>query len=211
MVWRRPVLISTLLAIPFILVGGVIQILGIALLVAFSIPLVLLGVFLIGVGVYTRLAAQSDPTFREDEELLETRRPRFRVAGLKVALSVPFFLAAPVLLFFTVLPLVWPFVFFFGALFFFFSGFTTYCRNILTTYYLTDQRIISVYRFISVDRKEIPLDRVKVIKEGRSVWETILGLGNVLAATGGTETLQITVRHVSDPSPFAEELRKRSG
>lgn len=211
MIWRRPVVISGLLALPFVLAGGVIQIIGLAFLIAFSVPLILLGLFVIAVGIYVRLASQSAPTFREEEEVLETRRPRFRVAALKVGLSVPFFLAAPVVLFFTVVPLMWPFLLFFGALFFFFSGFTTYCRNMLTTYYLTDQRIISVYRFISVDRKEIPLDRVKVIKEGRSVWETILGLGNVLAATGGTETLQIKVRHVGDPAPFAEKLRERSG
>lgn len=206
----RPLFWSLLLALPFVAGGGAILFIGITVLTAFALPLFLLGGFVIIVGLYVRSAARESPTFREDEEVIDTRRPRYRVAAFKVALSMPFFLGAPVILLFTVMPYLWPTLLFFGGLFFFFSGFTTYCRNILTTYYLTDQRIISVYRFLSMDRKEIPLDRIRVIQERKSVWEMLLRLGNVLVATGGTETLQINVRHIPDPSPFAEELRNRS-
>lgn len=206
----RPGLWSTLVAVPFVAAGAAAYYVSMAFLLAFGLPLVVLGVFVLVVGWYVKSVAPSPPEFREDEELVETRRPRYRIAAVKVALSAPFFIGAPFLLFFTLAPYLWPTLLMFGGLFFFFSGYADYCRNLLTMYYLTDQRIISVYRFLSIDRKEIPLEKVRLIRERKSIWETFLKLGNVQVVTGGTQDLQVRVRHIPDPTPFAEEIRNRS-
>lgn len=206
----RPAIWSTLLGLPFIGVGAAIYVMGMMFLLAFTLPLVVIGAFVIVVGFYVQFVAPSSPTFRQDEELIETRRPRYRIAAVKVALSSPFFVGAPFLLFFTLAPYVWPALMFFSGLFFFFSGYATYCRNLLTTYYLTDQRVISVYQFLSMDRKEIPLDKVRVIQEQKSIWETFFRLGNVKVATGGGQELQIAMSHLPNASGFAETLRNLS-
>lgn len=206
----RPALWSTVVAIPFVAAGAAAYFVSMTFLLAFGLPFLMLGAFVLIVGLYVKSVAPSSPEFREDEELIETRRPRYRIAAVKVALSAPLFLGAPILLFFTVAPYLWPTLLMFGGLFFFVSGYADYCRNLLTMYYLTDQRVISVYRFLSIDRKEIPLTKVRLIRERKSIWETLLKLGNVQVATGGTQSLQIRIRHIPDPTPFADEIRNLS-
>lgn len=77
---------------------------------------------------------------------------------------------------------VYPTVAFFLGLYLYSSGLLSFWQNALTTFYLTDQRLISVFRFLTLTRKEIALPNVQMIQERKSVWEIRVGLGNVRVA-----------------------------
>lgn len=206
----RPALWSSLLGLPIAGAGLWLHFRGGALS-SWGLPFVALGGFVIAVGVYVRFAAPAPPTLEEDEELVETRYPRQRAAAVKVILSTPFPLVAAFLLFFTRLPYVYPTAAFFVGLLLFSTGVLTYWRNTLTTYYLTDRRVISAYRFVSLNRTEIPLDRIRVIQERRSVVESLVGLGSVRVAAGSGGGLEIVTGNVRDPGPFADRVRELAG
>lgn len=94
-----------------------------------------------------------------------------------------------------------------AGLFFFSTGLHTYWINTLTTYYVTNQRLIKEYRFISLVRQELPFEKVRGVQERKSVWETLVGLGNVRVASGGGGTLEIVIRNIYHPTDFADEIR----
>lgn len=143
-----PAVWSSLLGAPFVLGGGFLYLAnethpypGMV-----GLPFVLFGAFVVGVGVYIHLVAAPDPpTLRDGEEIIDTRHPTQRVAQVKVGISVPFLLSAMYLLFFSMVPYVYPSVGFLVGLYFFSTGIHTYWTNSLTTYYLTNQRVIREY------------------------------------------------------------------
>lgn len=205
----HPAIWSTLLGLP-IAGGGLWLHLRGGHLSSWGLPFVVLGGFVVAVGIYVQFVAPAPPALRDDEELLETRHPRQRAAAVLVILSTPFPLVAGYLLFLTRLPYVYPTLAFFAGLLLFSLGVLTYWRNTLTTYYLTDRRVISAYRFVSLDRTEIPLGKVRVIQERRSVPEALAGLGSVRVAAGSGGGLEVVVGNVRDPGSFAERLRERA-
>ena len=144
---------------------------------------------------------------RDGEEIIETRNPAQRAAAVKAAVGFVVLSVAGYLLFFTFLPYVYPLAALVGGLYLFSTGLYAYWTNTLTTYYVTNQRLIKEYRFISLVREELPFEKVRGVEERRSVWETIVGLGNVRVASGGGRTLEVVVRNVYSPTEFADEVR----
>jgi hypothetical protein len=53
----------------------------------------------------------------------------------------------------------------------------------------------------------VPLDKVRTVEEQKSIWEVLVGLGNVRVASGGGGGLEITVRNIYRPTAFADEVR----
>lgn len=166
------------------------------------------GAFVVGLGAYIQyVAAPARPTMREGEEIVDTRNPANRAAIAKTLVGLGFLLAAGYLLYFTFEPYVYPTVAFVVGLYLFSTGFYAYWTNTLTTYYVTNQRLIKEYRFVSLVRHEVPFDKVRGVQERKSVWEALVGLGNVRVSAGGGSSLEIVVRNIYRSGRFADEIR----
>lgn len=216
-----PAVWSTFLAIPFAAIGvylyivpqsaftlpggtipaGDVQLLG--------IPIMFFGGFIFFVGLYIHfIAAPSTPRLQDDEHIVETRTPSQRVALSKIAIGIPILGIAGYLLLFTLTPYVYPTVTLVLGLFLFSSGLKTYWANTLTSYYVTNYRVIKEYRFLSLRRQEIPLDKIRGVEERKSITEVLVGLGNIqIASGGGGGSVRIVVRNIEDSTGFADELR----
>lgn len=164
---------------------------------------------LVGVlGVYVQArAAPSDPSLRDGETMETTRNPTQRVASTKVLGAIPVLGLTVYWLTQTQLPYVYPTITLLAGLWLFTTGLKRYWINSLTTYYLTDQRIISEYRFISLQRNRIPLEQVRGVSEERSLLESLAGLGNVRVSSGDSGALTVFCRHITNPGQFADRLQ----
>lgn len=173
-----------------------------------GIPIIAFGLFVIALGMYIHyLAAPEPPTMRENEELVDTRNPAQRAALAKSSVGFLLLMAAVYLYFFTYKPYVYPTVSFAAGLYLFSTGFYVYWTNTLTTYYVTNRRLIKEYRFISLVRQEVPFDKVRGVQERKSIWEALVGLGNVRVSTGGGSSLEIIIQNIYSPRQFADEIR----
>lgn len=174
-----------------------------------GLPMIVFGLFVIAIGVYVHVVASPDrPTMRDGEDVVDTRNPANRAAIAKTAMGLVALLIAGYLLLFTLRPYVYPTAAFIVGLYLFSTGLYNYWTNTLTTYYVTSQRLIKEYRFISLVRQEVPFEKVRGVEERRSIWEALVGLGNVrVASGGGGGTLEIVIRNIYSPTAFADEIR----
>lgn len=173
-----------------------------------GVPLAAFGLFVVGIGLYVQFASTPDrPTMREGEWIVDERDPAQRGALLKTFASVPFLAAAADLLYFTTYPLVYPTLALAVGLYLFSAGIHEYWRNTLTSYLLTNRRALEEYRFISLSRTEVPLEKVRAVEERRSPLDALFGLGDVHVRAGSTGDLSVTVRSVCDSTAFADEIR----
>lgn len=174
-----------------------------------GVPLVLFGLFVVGLGVYVQFASAPDrPRMREGERIVDERDPAQRSALLKAFSSVPFLAAGLDLLYLTTYPLVYPTAVLAVGLYLFSTGIHEYWRNTLTSYVLTDRRMLEEYRFVSLSRNEVPLEKVRAVRERRSFLDTLFGLGDVYVRAGATGDLSVTVRSVYDSTEFADAIRR---
>lgn len=200
---------STALSILFVASGGYVYFGQTPFPEVLGTPLLLFGAFVFVTGWYIHLvAAPPAPTLREDEEIIDTRHPTQKAPLAKVLLGLPFLLAAGYFLFFTMYPYVYPTVAFAVALYLLSTGLLTYWTNSLTTYYVTTDRVMSSFRLFSLVRKEIPMEKIRAVKESKSPIEAIVGVGNIRVASGGGAGLEVVIRNVDDAIPFADEIRK---
>lgn len=217
----KPALWSTLLGVPFLAVGAYLYwlhesgliISGMTIpasdLRPLSLPIAVFGGFILLIGLYIEfVAAPSAPQLQDGEEIVDIRHPSQRVAISKLLIGIPALVVAGYLLFFTVVPYVYPTVALLVGLYFFSSGLKIYWANTLTSYYITTQRVIKEYRFLSLRRQEIPLEKIRAIEERKSVTEAIVGLGNIqIASGGGGGSVRIIIRNLGNSTGFADELR----
>lgn len=216
-----PAIWSTLLSLPFIGAGAYLYLtpnqylelptstVTSANLELAGAALIIFGLFILMIGVYVQFVSPTSPSFHGDEEVVDNRTPSQRVALTKIVFGLPFLGASMYLLFFTLIPYVYPTGALAIGLFFLSSGIKTYWANTLTSYYVTSKRVISEYRFISLRRKEIPLTKVRAVEERRSPSEVLVGLGNVrIASGGGGGSVRINIRNIGDPTGFADEIRE---
>jgi uncharacterized membrane protein YdbT with pleckstrin-like domain len=207
----RPAVVSAIVGIPFVVFGLYVYFAETDVPPEVGIPFYLFGTFVILIGLYIHFVAAPDPPkLAEDEEQIAIRHPTQRVAFVKMLISVPLLFATVYILFFTIIPYVYPTVTFLLGLYFLSSGLQTYWTNSLTTYYVTTRRVISYYRLLSLTRREIRIDKVRGVDERRTAIESIVGLGDVRIASGsGGGTLEITMRNIKRSTEFADEIRSR--
>lgn len=206
-----PAVWSAIFGLPFVLGGSYVYLTdpNPDLPPEIGIPFVGFGLFVLVFGSYIQFVAAPDPpTMRDDEEVLDTRNPSQRAALAKTIIGFGLLAIAGYLYFFTFTPYVYPTVTFLVGLYLFSTGLFTYWKNTLTTYYVTNRRLIREYRFISLIRREIPFTKVRGVEERKSLWEAIAGLGNVRVASGGGGTLSIVVRNITSSTEFADEIRE---
>jgi len=205
-----PAFWSALIGGPLIGAGGYVYLRETTVRPDVGIPIAAFGAFVVAIGVYIQfVAAPEGPTMREDEEVVDTRMPSQRVATVRTLLGMVLLGVAGYLLAFTLQPYVYPMVVFLVGLYLLSTGLHTYWTNTLTVYYVTNQRLIKEYRFISLIRHELPFEKVRGVQERRSVWESLVGLGNVrIASGGGGGTLEVLVENIYYPTEFADEIRE---
>lgn len=204
-----PLIWSALLAFPYL--GG-----GAYSLTATDQPgllgwsLVTFGSFIVLIGLYVHVIAAPDPPeLYADEAIIDRRNPSQRVAIARIASGGVVLGIAAYLFVGTRMPYMYPTVAFLVGLYQFSKGVYRYWSNCLQTYYVTNRRVISAYRFFSLIQKEIPLDKVRGIQERKSFTETLVGLGNVRIASGaGGQTLEISIQNIGNPTDFANRLRE---
>lgn len=173
-----------------------------------GIPMVAFGLFVLLLGLYIQYVAAPDrPRMSDGEEIIDTRRPAQRAAIVKTISGLTALVVAGYYLYFTTEPYVYPTVPFVVGLYLFSTGLFNYWTNSLTTYYVTNRRLIKEYRFISLVRQELPFEKVRGVEQRKSLWEAMVGLGNVRVASGGGGRLEIVVSNVYRSNRFADEIR----
>lgn len=204
----NPRLWSTILGLPFVTAGLWLYLGQSQYPNLVSIPFIFFGSFVVIIGVYIQwVDAPENPGLQENEEIIATRHPTQRVALVKILSGFPPLVLTIYLLFFTMHPYVYPTVAFVVGLYLFSAGLYTYWTNLLTRYYVTSERIIKEYRFLSLRREELPLSMVRGVQERKSITETFVGLGNVRVASGGGQALEIVMQNMGRPEQFAAEIR----
>jgi len=174
-----------------------------------GLPFIVFGAFIVLVGSYIEYVAAPDkPEMDEDEEIIDTRSPVQRAAIAKMILGSASLGVFIYLILFTFAPYIYPIAALIPGLYLFSTGLFAYWTNTLTTYYITNQRFIKEYRFISLVREELRLNKVRGVSEQKSIWEALVGLGNVQVSSGGGQSLQITARNIFKSTTFADEVRK---
>ncbi|WP_373189925.1 PH domain-containing protein [Halolamina sp.] len=163
--------------------------------------------FIITVGAYVHIVSPSKLRTGEGEEILMTRHPTQRVATVKISIGLPLLLLTVILLYFTRIPYVYPTLTFAVGLYTFSKGLYVYWANSLTTYYMTNQRVVKEYRFLSLVRREVPHRKVRGVQERQSLIETLVGLGNVIVASGGGRSLEVRMRNMERSEEFADAVR----
>ena len=198
---------SLLISGPFFVAGGYgiteSELPGWATGVFLLVGLFLAAVVLISVGrVFPPL------TLVEGEQLMVSRHPTMKPAFARMALSIPFFAGAWWLFEYTLVPYVFPVGVFLVAMYIFFKGAMRYLRNLHITYTVTDRRVVQQYRFLWLNTKEIPTNRIISISEARNFSEMITGRGSVIVSSGVGERQTVRIEDISDPGPVAESIRK---
>ncbi|WP_079990761.1 PH domain-containing protein [Haloarcula sp. CBA1127] len=166
------------------------------------------GLFITGMGVYVHsVAAPEALQLRDGEHIVEDRKPAQRNALAEAGIAVPILGLGGYLLYVTQRPLYQPTLVLAGGLFLFSRGLYRYWQNTLTTYFLTNQRVVEEYRFVSLLRNEVPLQKVRGVEEYRSVWDSLFGLGNVAVRSGASGGLTISINQVYEPAEFGDLVR----
>ena len=200
---------SPLLGVPFLLLGVYLYFFASAFPKEIGYPFLLFGSFIILIGLYVHFrAAPKAPTLRENEQIVATQHPVQRVALIKIILGSISLIIAVYLLLFTYEPYIYPTVAFLLGLYLFSNGLYTYWANSLTTYYITNQRVISEYRFFSLVKNELSLQKIRGVEERRSIVGTLVGLGKVYVASGGGKSLEIKMTNMKQSTEFADKLRE---
>jgi hypothetical protein len=161
-------------------------------------PLILLGIVTIVIGAYVRQVAPGGP----DVETVDTFQPSQLSSYIIISVSAVFLLGTIYLLYSTEIPYVYPTITFVTFLITFIKGSVRYWQNSLTTYYVTDDRIISEYRFLSLKRSSINHSDVTNVARRQSVVETLTGLGSLKITVAGS---RLRMRDIGNPQK-AEQL-----
>ena len=202
------VLISALLSGPFLVLGGLI-IFDNGELNVLSLAIIIIGLAILGIGLYVSCSAVApEPPLQETETELARRHPSMKPAYARMIVSLPFLACAGYLLDSTNLPYVYPFILFLIGMYLFFQGLIRYIRNLHTTYIVTDQRAMKMYKFLWLNTKEIPVSRIVSISEARSLFELLTGRGTVVVASGVGERQIVRMQEITNPAPVADILRR---
>lgn len=204
-----PHVVGTLAGLPFVLTGGYISVRDGPAPRSVGLTLALFGALVVATGWYVRRTSPTPIDFGTDERVIATVEPNQRIATTKLLAGAIVLLAAAYLLFATRTALVYPtlaFVVGYAALV---AGLVEYWRNTLTTHYVTTQRVVSEYRFVSLNRQIIQVDDIIGVTHTQSALESLAGYGSVLVSSGGgnPSASQIVFGNVANPQEAVSALQ----
>lgn len=205
-----PHLVGTIVGGLFVLTGGYVYVEQTPAPNEIGLTLALFGtgVFLTGWYVYR---ASPDPIdFGTDEQVITIVEPNQLVAVLRLVFGGVMLLVAGYLLFATEVPFVYPTLVFTFGFAILLAGLVRYWKNTLTTHYVTTQRIVSEYRFISLNRQIIQVDDIIGVNHRQSPLESLVGYGSVLVSSGGgnPSASQTVFSNVANPREAVSALQK---
>ena len=196
------------LGLPFFLIGAFgITAADLSDLSLIFLAIVILGGAIVLIGFYGSVLTQPNPNLMPDEHIQELRHPSMKPAMARIAMSVPFFLAAGYMMGFTYLPYVYPFALFLVGLFLYMRGVIRYWINHHTIYYVTNRRVAHAYKFLWLDTTEIPVNSINAISETRNFIEMLTGRGSVMVASGISARHMVRMQEIDDPGPVAQAIR----
>ena len=203
-----PAIWSSIVAAPFLFAGAGITTGHLETAVPSRFGPVGLGVgaAVVALGCYVHLvgAAGFEPAPRETD--LAAAHPVNRFAQAKSLAGLAGLGLAAYWLFFTRVPYVYPTVALLGGALLFGTGIWTYWVNTLTTYHLTDERLVIERRLLGSNVDEVLLQQVKTDNVYRPFYLRVFGLGNVTLDTGARR--RPVVRHIRESDTFAEEMTR---
>lgn len=190
-----------LVGVPAVAAGLYVSLAGSALPTLLGVPFVLLGAFAVLVGFYIERVAPEAMAFDERERELVRLHPSQVAAKALVGAGVGFLPLTVYLLVWTRVPYVYPTLTFVGFVVCTFQGLVRYWQNSLTTYYVTDRRVMCEYRFLSLKRNAIKVENITATGRRHTVLESLLGLGTVAVSAGGgsPDITEIRFRDVEQP------------
>jgi hypothetical protein len=128
-------------------------------------------------------------------------------AYARMFVSAPFLIGAAYLTGFTLVPYVFPFALFVVGLFLFLRGVVKYWINHHTAYYITNRRIIHIYRFLWLNATEIPVARIISISEARSFFQMLTNRGSIIVGSGIGTRHNIRMEDINNPGAVTEAIR----
>lgn len=170
--------------------------------------IILVGAAMVMVGFYVSVLARPRLNLIPGEKVLELRHPSMKPAFARIAVSVPFFAVAGYMLWFTLLPYVYPFAPFVVGMYLYLRGVIQYWINHHTAYYATNRRAVRMYRFVWLDTTEIPIGSVNSISVTRSFIEMLTGRGSVQVASGIGARHKVHIKEIDNPEPIAQTIRE---
>lgn len=193
---------GTLLGAPLLAVGGWMHQAPGTVPTGTSYPFLVLGAFAIVLGAYVTYAAPGPESYDTLVVFEPTNLPAYAYAVFSLAsLAVTLYL-----LYGTEVPYLWPGLAFLAFLVGFLQALFVFFKNMLTTYYVTPDRLISEYRFLSLTRTSFEHEDVTNVTRRQSVLETLLGLGTVtVSVPSGT----ITLDNLRNPDEAEEVLNSK--
>ena len=203
-------LTNAALGLPFFLIGVFgITAADLSDLSLIFLAIVILGAAIVLIGFYGSVLTRPNPNLMFDEHIQELRHPSMKPAIARIAMSVPFFLAAGYMMAFTYLPYVYPFAVFLVGLFLYLRGVIRYWINHHTIYYVTNRRVAHAYKFLWLDTTEIPVGSINAISETRNFIEMLTGRGSVLVASGISDRHTVRMQEIDNPGPVAQAIRSQ--
>lgn len=166
---------------------------------AIGYPLVVFGAAAVVIGAYVGRVSPEAVAVDPVQEF----KPSQLGAYLLGIGSFPFLFATLYLLYGTTVPYLWPTLTFVAFVVLFVKGAARYWQNTLTTYYVTEDRVISEYRFLSLKRSSISHDDITNVARVQSVTETLTGLGTVRVTVAGSG---LALRDLSRPAEAEQTL-----
>jgi hypothetical protein len=204
-----PHIVGGLIGGAFTLTGGYLYTVETPAPSAIGLPLTLFGLLVIITGWYVHRTSPAPIDLGTSEEVLMTVEPNQLVSTIRLSIGCLILLVAGYLLFGTQVPYVYPtltFVIGFAVLL---AGLVRYWKNTLTTHYVTTQRVVSEYRFISLDRQIMQIDDIIGVNHRQSLVESLVGYGSVLISSGGgnPSASQIVFSNVANPGEAVSGLQ----
>jgi hypothetical protein len=201
-----PAVWSTVIALPFLLVG-IDQYLK---LLSLSVPNVVadatlaVGGLIMLIGTYVHFVAA--PEFRptSGEHVEDQDNPKTPFVKVKSIIGLALLSLSGYWFFYTEIPYVYPTAALVVGAFLFTTGIWRYWINTLTTYYLTNQRIAIESRFLGKETSSILFEKVKKTTVSRPFYLQVFGLGDITLDSGARNIG--TIYHISRTEQFARRI-----
>lgn len=203
-----PAIWSSIVAAPFLTVGVGITTGYLETPVPPRFGPVALGVggVLVALGLYVHLVGASGFEPPACERGLDSAHPANRFAQAKSLVGLGGLGLAAYWLFLSRVPYVYPTVALLAGALLFGTGIWTYWVNTLTTYHLTDERLVIERRLLGSNVDEVLLRKVKTDNVYRPFYLRVFGLGNITLDTGARR--RPVVRHIPESDAFAEAMTR---
>lgn len=166
------------------------------------------GAAIVVVGFCVSLISRPRLELLESERVLEMRHPSIKPPLARTAIGVLCFAAAGGMLWFTLVPYIYPIVSFMVGMFLYLRGIATYWINHHTAYYVTNRRVVRMYRFVQVRTTGLPIDRVLSADKHKNPIERLTGRGNVVVESGVGARHNIKMKEIDNPDPMERTINE---